>query len=216
MSHIRQTLGSWRVALRLARRDMFVGKVRSLLVIIIVAAPIAGMGAMQIYQDTTHTDDMYRKQQIAAFGTSANAFITVMSDSAVEQTWDGSGGSSKANPNNGPRLSEADIRSMLPAGSTVVKTGLQISSVIEVGDRAIIAGVRPEDVRQEPLAGLWRMDAGRMPQTLHEVLLSRSSAAQLEAHIGTRVKVTAVGATAQTSTFEVVASAGDVVRRILQ
>ncbi len=170
----------WRPALRIARRNAWHHKVRSLLVLLLVAIPaFAGTLIAVTYQTgQVSVEDSWKSQ----FGSAdLGVWITVPGDNGV------------APPYTAARAQHdlSRIRSMLPTGSTVIANATQPSLAVSNGDRVVdVLNARAADMTDPMNTGLFTLANGRWPAGTDEIALSRADLDQLDINIGQRVAVT--------------------------
>lgn len=165
-------LAGWRLALRIGQREARRAKWRSLLVILMIALPVAGVTAIAVTYQTYDVDTVEGLDR--RLGTEAAASIDVQGAAAVRQGID---------PENASEwLEESDADPLDAAGVKAV-----------IGDRPLLAAEdRTFDVRtdkgvtwasglqtdlNDPLAtGLVRLTEGRLPQGPDEVVVNSNLA----------------------------------------
>ena len=166
------SLAGWRLALRLGQREARRAKWRSLLVILMIALPVAGVTAVAVtYQtyDVDTVEGLYRR-----LGTEAAASIDVQAAGPVRQGIDPDEASEWLDESDADPLDEAGVKAV-------------------IGDRPLLAATdRTFDVRtdkgvtwvdglqtdlSDPLAaGLARLTEGRLPQGPDEVVVNSALA----------------------------------------
>ncbi|WP_406029750.1 FtsX-like permease family protein [Nocardioides sp. NBC_00163] len=165
-------LAGWRLALRIGQREARRAKWRSLLVILMIALPVAGVTAVAVTYQTYDVDTVEGLDR--RLGTEAAASIDVQGSAVVRQGID---------PQNASEwLDESDADPLDAAGVKAV-----------IGDRPLLqAEDRTFDVRtdkgvtwasgletdlNDPLAaGLARLTEGRLPQGPDEVVVNSNLA----------------------------------------
>lgn len=176
---------SWRVAVRLARRDAWHGKGRALLVLLLVALPVATVVAVIVSGMAQSAVQSSTNQALLSLGSVADArimLVTAPAEQSVDTTTGGMG--------NGPAVTRNELLATLPPGTTLVDAGGSAPVVLEVGRWGIPAVVTVADVRDAMNAGRWRVLDGRLPSTSTEVALSRDDANRLQARLGDTVTAT--------------------------
>ncbi|MGW5364805.1 FtsX-like permease family protein [Actinopolymorpha pittospori] len=165
----RQLGGSWRVALKLARRDVWRAKGRSALVVAMIGVPIMLIAAASILlRSTTDTD---AADGLRTMGPT-DAVVTVQG-APLAQTFDGGiqasvPGATLADPGDqdmtSQRVAALTGGAAIPVrhGTTLVKTDLG----------AIAVNVREFDLRDERTTGLGTVVDGRAPKSADEVAVS--------------------------------------------
>ncbi|SDK04417.1 putative ABC transport system permease protein [Nocardioides sp. YR527] len=165
-------LAGWRLALRIGQREARRAKWRSLLVVLMIALPVAGVTAVAVTYQTYDVDTVEGLDR--RLGTEAAASIDVQGAAAVRQGID---------PENASEwLEESEADPLDAAGVKAV-----------IGDRPMLAtGDRTFDVRTDkgvtwasglqtdltdPLAaGLTRLTEGRLPEGPDEVVVNSNLA----------------------------------------
>ncbi|MFJ2759099.1 FtsX-like permease family protein [Nocardioides sp. NPDC087217] len=165
-------LAGWRLALRIGQREARRAKWRSLLVILMIALPVAGVTAVAVTYQTYDVDTVEGLDR--RLGTEASASIDVQGSASVRQGID---------PENASEwLEESDADPLDAAGVKAI-----------IGDRPLlVAEERTFDVRtdkgvtwasgletdlNDPLAaGLARLTEGRLPQGPDEVVVNSNLA----------------------------------------
>jgi putative ABC transport system permease protein len=183
-----------RAVLRIARRDAWRAKGRSLLVIALIGAPVVVLAGTDIAYRTWQLDP--GEQVTRAIGA-ADAGIQWGGGGLVKQTpgaWlNGAIATqgSAAQDAQPTAPTTADLRAALPAGSRVIErigspNGIQFRTPAGLKNTQLV-GLDYAD----PLAkGLLRQVSGRAPSTTHEVALTSSLAASTGLQVGDTMQVT--------------------------
>lgn len=184
-SRIARWWSSWRVAVRLARRDAWHAKGRALLVLLLIALPVAAVVGGVSYSLAVSNASSAANQALRSLGPVADARITVGTAPASQSidTSTTSGGS-------GPRPTRDALLAALPAGSTLVDAGGAAPVVIEDGEWGVPSGVTVSDVREPLNASRWSLLDGRLPASSSEVALGDVEVHRLQAHLGDTVALT--------------------------
>lgn len=175
-------VGGWRVALRLAARDIRKHRGRAALVVLLIGLPlllISGGGTFAFTKDVNGAEGITRTMG------SSQALITSTGDfggDALTQSVDaGSWGSGFSDPASSlqfpgkPKHPNAhDIQqvtggSVLPVSKTLHR--------VRVGDRQVNANFLGIDGRKQAYDGMASLSSGHWPTNAHEVLVSRAGAA---------------------------------------
>ncbi|MFN8167900.1 MAG: ABC transporter permease [Candidatus Nanopelagicales bacterium] len=178
--------GAWRVALRLARRDAWRGKGRALLVVLLVALPVATVSGILVYDKAERVSQSFTVQGLRSLGPTAEARVLLGPGPVVQSPALSTSESSES----GRVATAADVRGALPAGARAVSTGTATSVVLEAGPWGIQSGLAVQDVADPLLAGLWSVAEGRLPQSTSEVALDVRDLRRLQAGIGSTVAAT--------------------------
>jgi putative ABC transport system permease protein len=183
-------VGGWRVALRLARRDAWRNKGRSLLVLLLIALPVAAVTAVDVYARAERALRTETTYALAQLGPVADAQVTLTGSSPITQApvgWIG-------DPASGPPATVAAVEKALPPGSRLVARGLPLYAAIESGDWGVAEELQIQDTRDPLIAGLWTTVEGRLPTARGEMALSDATARRIRAGVGSSVVVTPLSA----------------------
>ena len=184
-SRLARWWSSWRVALRLARRDAWHGKGRALLVLLLIALPVAVVVGSISYSLAQSRVNSSAHQALLSLGTEADARI-MTAGAPASQSID----TMNASTGSGPRPTKAELLAALPAGSTIVDAGGQAPVVIEADGWGVMSNVALTDVRDPLNAGRWRVVDGRLPTTRTELALGGDTIHRLQAHLGDTLTLT--------------------------
>lgn len=161
---------AFRVALRMARRDIGRHRGRSFLIILLIMLPVAGMtGAVTLFQSSQETASERVQYQLGAAQARFRAVPTVngtMVQDPVDDT--------RVSPTNwdrDPEFTPKDPRDLLPAGSTVL-TESTLDLTAESGAAEVPLVGRAVDALAPAFAGKYTLLDGREPRTDAEVLVS--------------------------------------------
>ncbi len=162
---VKRGMGSWRLASRLARREVRHRWVRSLIVVLLIAVPVAGMAIA----DMGHRADLAPYSNQSSFGTAVAALYFQQQPS--------------------PAVVDQDFRELvapaLPAGTIVLWTRNANVPLRLVGSTAVVfADVSDVDLRGPLAQGMVSRFAGRVPGAAGEVWLSRRVARSLGVGVG--------------------------------
>jgi putative ABC transport system permease protein len=178
------------VALRLARRDAWRTKGRSLLVLLLIALPVAAVTAVDVYARAERALRSETAYALAQLGPAADAQVTLTGSSPIAQApvgWPG-------DPATGPAATVAAVEKALPPGSRLVSRGVPLYAAIESGEWGVAEELQLQDTRDPLVAGLWTTVEGRLPASDREVALSTSTARRIRAGVGSSVVVTPLSA----------------------
>lgn len=192
--------GAWRVALRLARRDAWRGKGRALLVVLLVALPVATVSGVLVYDAAERAEQSFTTQGLRSLGTVAEARVLLGDGPAVQSPSLSSsiGTDARRSP------TAAEVTAALPPGSRVVSVGTTASVVLESGPWGIQSGLVVQDVTDPALAGLWTIAEGRLPTSTSEIALDQRDLRRLQAGIGSTLTATSTNGQAAVRTLTVV------------
>lgn len=188
-SRLARWWGQWRIALRLARRDAWRAKGRSLLVLLLIAVPVAAVVGVDVYSraDAALRSDTGRA--LGALGSVADAQLVPVGAGPARQGLLGS----PMNGSEGPNADAAAMTAALAPGSRVVPLGGLSSSILLVGDWGIVGSIAVQDVGDPLVAGTWRVRDGRLPATAGEIALTPAAARRAHAGVGSTVVWQAAG-----------------------
>jgi putative ABC transport system permease protein len=179
---------SWRPLLRIARRDALRARGRSLLVVLMVMLPVAGVAFIDVMLRTAAIDGTERLA--VELGPAADAKVVPQSDGAPvvqEPTATfASGAQSGAPPAPTPRT---DPTTLFPAGSRWI-TDDREQVTAKTTDGLTSATFRELDYRDPLAAGTVRQTTGRAPRSTSEVVTSRRLLATLGLQVGDDVTLT--------------------------
>jgi len=182
-------VSSWRLALRVARREAWRNKKRSALVVAMLALPVAGASA---------ADTLWRSAQIPAEQKAAwqmGSYDALIRDvgEPMYQSPDrsGSGPVLDAAGHSLPSLrdspaSVADLRALLPAGSHVGQPQALFGAQVQIanGSGRAFGQVQNSDLADPMMAGTVDRIAGSAPASDDEVALSSALAGELHKGVG--------------------------------
>ena len=181
--------GGWRVAIRLARRDAWRGKGRALLVILLIALPVAAVTTVDVYARAQNSATSLTARTLRTLGTAADARVSLGQGGPVIQAPIELLGDAP----NGPPPTKAEVVRTLPAGSRLVSEGQESYVFLEAGEWGVAQSVLSQDTKDAVIAGLWKVQSGQLPQTRGEIALSTVTATRLHVGVGGSVGVTLSG-----------------------
>ncbi len=183
-ARLAETVGSWRAALRIARREARRARGRTALVLAMIILPVLALTFLAASIDMaelTQAETLERR-----LGT-ADAELRVVSRSPVTQspTGDGWSSSEEADEPFPGQVSTDEVTELLPAGSRLLPIRRWVPFTARDGDR-----VR-EDVSAavidltDPIGrGLTRIHAGRVPAAADEIAVNLAARRSLRVDIG--------------------------------
>ncbi|MCX4692263.1 FtsX-like permease family protein [Streptomyces sp. NBC_01408] len=180
---------SWIAAIRIARRDAWRAKGRSILVLAMIALPIVGVSAADLTMRSAQlstAEDLERR-----LGT-ADAEVSVSSlGGPIYQTPNGDnfapvGGYEKYEPP--AEKMRVDVPQMLPAGAQVVKDSIG-SAKLRTTHGLLETALREVDVRSPLVKGRFTLDRGRLPDAAGEIIATNAFLEQSGYFVGSRVSV---------------------------
>ena len=162
---------SWRLALRLARRDALRNRGRSILVLVMIALPVLAVTAADVViqtQDVSGVESLDRRMG------SADALVTVEAQgSPVVQFFDPYDGSGTVGDQGTGRPPTAEQVSAALGGARLVETHLGAVNVGTDDGVAIVDGTEV-DLRDPLSRGLFDLTAGRWPTGPGEVVVNQA------------------------------------------
>ncbi len=173
---------SWLVALRIARREALRAKGRTLLIVAMIAVPVAALSF------AAATYDMYKL-------TPEEAVTRQMGSADAIVTWDGQ---DPSNPDLAPTPTTAALLAHLPTGSRA-SAFWQDSVLLHTAAGIGSLEAYHLDAHDPMTSGLVTIDSGRVPQTGDEVLVSPSTLVRLGLRVGDSVH--SAGADSRTYTI---------------
>lgn len=161
---------SYRVALRLARRDIARHKARSLLIILLIMVPVAAMtGAATLYKSTQPTPAEIVSRELGNTQARFSVLPVPSADSLQDPLNDGVVASSTGRFD--PQFQRTDPLDALPAGYDVLPQRL-LQLTTGVGEALVSLQGREVDALNPAFAGKFSLLAGRAPRDGSEVLVS--------------------------------------------
>lgn len=161
---------SSRVALRMARRDINRHKGRSLLIILLIMLPVAGMtGAATLYQSTQRTAEEVISYELGQTQARFTALPVPNADSVQDPLNDTRVASSTGNHD--PGFVPADPAELLPPGYEVLPQRL-VNLTTRVGAALVPLEGRVVDALHPAFAGKFTLLDGRAPRSAEEVVVS--------------------------------------------
>ncbi|WP_243060563.1 ABC transporter permease [Nocardioides sp. SR21] len=160
-------MSSWRLAIRLARRDALRARGRSILVLVMIALPVLAVTAADVViqtQEVTGVEALDRR-----LGT-ADAQVTVPAEGRpMVQRFDPMDGATTVGGKPDPPT-EAEISAAL-GGARLVEE--RVGSVSYATDKGIgYVEVTEVDLRDPVADGLFELTSGRLPETAGEVVVN--------------------------------------------
>ncbi|MGE0820245.1 MAG: hypothetical protein AB7O74_16425 [Candidatus Nanopelagicales bacterium] len=192
-SRLAQWWGQWRVALRLARRDAWRGKGRSILVLLLVGLPVLGVSVFDIAARQMQQNSSSASMALGRLGV-ADAMVMPQTASPVIQSAFAETTSGRSQ--SGPAPTLAELQAALPDGSRLVAAPPYAAGevILEAGPWGLPAGLTVGDVSDPLLAGLWRLEAGTFPRQKGQITLDPGTARRLHVGIGDTVQLSGLRA----------------------
>lgn len=162
--------GSFRVALRMARRDINRHKGRSLLIILLIMLPVAGMtGAVTLFQSTQKTSEEIVRYELG--GTQARfSALPVPNADSVQDPLNDTMVAHSTGVHDADFIS-ADPAALIPPGYEVLPQR-QLDLTTGVGAAMVSLQGRLVDALHPAFTGKYTLLEGRAPRSAEEVLVS--------------------------------------------
>ncbi|WP_435862121.1 FtsX-like permease family protein [Streptomyces lavendulae] len=174
----------WVAALRIARRDAWRAKGRSVLVLSMIALPIVGVSAADL---TLRSSELTTEQRLTRqIGAADARFSETGLDGPILQHPDGEryapvGGYDKYRPD--PEKKQSSLKAAIPAGAQVAEDG-KGSIKVHTVHGLLMTELRELDVHNPLTRGLITLDRGRLPQGPGEVIATNSFLKESGLHVG--------------------------------
>ncbi|WP_431729013.1 FtsX-like permease family protein [Verrucosispora sp. TAA-831] len=180
-SRLAETFGSWRAALRIARREATRARGRTALVLAMIVLPVLALSFIAVSADMAQLDPAEKMDQRLG---DADAELRVVSTGQLAQNADGSGWDAPDD-----RIPETvtvdDVLRLLPEGSRALPVHRGVPMPVRDGTRIRDDVPATEVDLTDPLAaGLVRVHEGRVPATADEVALNRAARRTLGVDVG--------------------------------
>ncbi len=179
-------LTRWRVALRIARRDAWRARSRTVLVMVLIALPAFALGAVAVVNQSNHLDagDTVARQ----LGRTAQGYVTAPSGTAapITQSATAPGLIQAAHTELTPGQVETQIRALIPAADTVTASVTGPATIISRG-RTVAVDLSDISYADPSVAGIVRTLTGRAPWSPREASLSSGLADHLGLGVGATV-----------------------------
>ena len=186
--------GSWRIALRLARREALHSKLRSTLVVTLIALPVTAAAAA----------DFAAREGLASLEPASKASRELGTDAAARLEWFGEAvkqnvyGTDVSVNGAGPQRSFeeglAALPQLLPSDARVLSGGTNQAVILETPNAGMVEQTVFADFTQAAVSGSYYLRSGRHPMTPNEIALSSNAARSLGIGIGDSVTLTIRGA----------------------
>ena len=182
-------LSAWRACLRIARREAWRAKGRSLLVIALIGLPVIVLAGADIAYRTWQLDP---QEKLTRTLGSADASVGWVGGPVQQSPKGPDGGYSTQTASNTPppTPSTATVVSLLPPGSRVIERRHAFGSITTQAGRKF-AEFNGLDYANPMARGLVRQVSGRAPRTADEIAFTRSLAHDTGLRIGDEVRTAA-------------------------
>ncbi|MDF2048644.1 hypothetical protein [Arthrobacter sp. Cr_A7] len=173
---------SFRVALRMARRDIRRHRGRSFLIVLLIMLPVAGMtGAATLYQSSQRTPEEIVRYELGNAQARFSALASVNAESIQDPLNDVVVASSTGNAD--PDFIATPPEELLPEGYDVLPMRqLQLTST--VGEALVSLNGVQVDALNPAFTGKFTLLDGRAPESSQEVLVSRGLLERFHLQLG--------------------------------
>ncbi|MGW8644126.1 FtsX-like permease family protein [Micromonospora chalcea] len=179
--------GSWRTALRIARREARRSRRRTLLVLVMIALPVLGLSFAAVSYDMgdlTRAERIERQLGGADVALRWDSLTAVRQDAWGESAWPVEGewvGRTR------PATAE-EVRALLPEGSRVARTRWWMTFSTRIGRHVESLDARALDLTDPLTRPLARVLDGRPPVRPDEIAVSPAALRRLDTRIGNPVR----------------------------
>ncbi|WFE38980.1 ABC transporter permease [Micromonospora sp. WMMD998] len=181
--------GSWRTALRIARREARRSRRRTLLVLVMIALPVLGLSFAAVSYDMA---DLSRSERLDRRLGAADAELQWTNLTPVTQdAWGENSWPAEGDPTPRTRPVAADeLRALLPAGSHVTRIRWWMPFETRLGRRTVSLEARALDLTDPLARPLATVREGRVPVRPDEIAVSPAAQRRLDARLGAPVRTT--------------------------
>ncbi|SCG77848.1 FtsX-like permease family protein [Micromonospora humi] len=179
--------GSWRTALRIARREARRSRRRTLLVLVMIALPVLGLSFAAVsydMSDLTRSERLDRRLGAADAELRWNNLAPVRQDAWGEQSW-------SVDDDQVPRtqpVTADELRALLPAGSRVTRVRWWVSFETRIGRKKVSIDARAVDLTDPLARPLATVREGRPPVRPDEIAVSPAALRRLDTRVGAPVR----------------------------
>ncbi|GAB3082080.1 FtsX-like permease family protein [Micromonospora schwarzwaldensis] len=181
--------GSWRTALRIARREARRSRRRTLLVLVMIALPVLGLSfaaASYDMSELTRSERLDRRLGAADAELRWTNLAPVTQDRWGDNSWPVEG---DPVPRTRPVTAD-ELRALLPAGSRVIRVRRWMPFETPLGRRAVSFEARALDLTDPLTRPLARLREGRVPVRPDEIAVSPAAQRRLDTRLGAPVRTT--------------------------
>lgn len=173
---------SFRVALRMARRDIRRHRGRSFLIVLLIMLPVAGMtGAATLYQSSQRTPEEIVRYELGNAQARFSALASVNAESIQDPLNDVVVASSTGNAD--PDFIATPPEELLPEGYDVLPMR-QLQLTTTVGEALVSLNGVQVDALNPAFTGKFTLLDGRAPESSQEVLVSRGLLERFHLQLG--------------------------------
>ncbi|MDZ5442616.1 FtsX-like permease family protein [Micromonospora sp. 4G57] len=180
-------VGSWLVALRIARREARRARGRTALVLAMITLPVLVLSFTAVSWDMaelTRAEQLDRRLGGADAELRWSAENALVQDAWGESSWPAQG---ESVPRTRP-VAAAEISALLPAGSRVSRVRWWVPFEVRIDDRNVSFDARSLDLTDPVARPLARLRAGRPPAEPTEIAVSQRALRRLEVPLGGTVR----------------------------
>ncbi|WP_444950329.1 FtsX-like permease family protein [Micromonospora ureilytica] len=175
--------GSWRAALRIARRESRRSRRRTILVLAMIAMPVAALAFLAASYDMAELTPQERIDRRLGV---ADAQLQWIANAPVEQDEWGEGWYTREGELPG-KITAAQVSALLGPGSRVTEVRPNVPLTLRGPHRDEVVNARVLDLTDPLARGLVRFRAGRAPQQPGEVAVSPAALRRLDLRLGRAV-----------------------------
>ncbi|NYF57564.1 FtsX-like permease family protein [Micromonospora purpureochromogenes] len=178
-------VGSWRAALRIARREVRRARGRTALVLAMITLPVLALTFVAVSYDMAA---LTRGERAAQRLGAADAELRWIADTAVAQDpWGDSAYPTGDDPSRSRRVTAEEVVALLPAGSRVARVRWWVPFEVSIDDDLVAFNGRSLDLADPLARSTARLRAGRTPTGPDEIAVSARALRRLGAEVGERV-----------------------------
>ncbi|MET8833634.1 FtsX-like permease family protein [Micromonospora sp. NPDC004540] len=187
------TLGSWRAALRIARREARRARRRTALVLVMIALPVLGLSFAAVSYDMA---ELSRAERLDRQLGAADAMVRWVDLNAISQDAWGEGSWPVGGDSVPPTrpVTTDEVRALLPAGSRLTRMRWWVPFEVRIDGKSVSFDARAVDLTDPLARPLAILHEGRRPTRPDEIAVSPAALRRLGARLGEPVR-TVDGAT---------------------
>ncbi|MDO3700601.1 ABC transporter permease [Micromonospora sp. C28SCA-DRY-2] len=174
-------VGSWRAALRIARREARRARGRTALVLAMITLPVLALSFAAASYDMS---ELSRAEQLDRQLGTADAELRWVARGPVAQSAWGEGWRHEGDPAQPAPVTAEQVGALLPAGSRALEVRRWVPVPLRVGDRDEALSGRVLDLTDPLGAGLARVLSGRPPGRAGEIALNPAALRRLDVRPG--------------------------------
>ncbi|MEH0981222.1 ABC transporter permease [Micromonospora sp. CPCC 205556] len=180
-------LGSWRAALRIARREALRARGRTALVLAMITLPVLALTFVAVSADMA---ELTRAERIERrLGTADAELRWVAEDAVTQEAWGETYWARQGEAVTRTRpVAAAEVATLLPAGSRATEVRWWVPFDVRVDDRNETFPARVLDLTDPLARSLVRLRAGRVPAAPDEIALSDPARDRLDVRVGGMVR----------------------------